>query len=267
MAVKNPLVQNALSLLGYGVGVGLRSTLDVRATYADAAVDPEKPYFTGRYIYAGWHEALLMPVLMRSGPRLVGLVSESGDGEILAQLLERCGWATARGSSSRGGAAALLRFLRDDDRCPVLTVDGPRGPRRVMAMGAVYMASKIGLPMVCIGVGMDRPWRLRSWDRFAIPKPYSRARFVWGPPRHVPAGLDRDSLEAYRLRFENELNWLTGEAESWAEDGRRRAGEIPMTPGEMSPAMPYWDPAHAVRLPDSILRSWEEVAPTKSRVA
>jgi hypothetical protein len=267
MALKNPMVQQALALFGYGVGVGLRSTLDVRAVYSDPTVDPVHPDYRGRHVYAVLHETLLLPILVRSDPRMVTLASESGDGEIIARTLKYFGWASARGSTSRGGAAAILRFLRTDDRSPNLTVDGPRGPRRVMSPGAIFLASKLDLPMVCVGVGCSRPWRLRSWDRFAIPKPYSRIRFVFGPKRRVPAGLEREGLEGYRLWFENHLNWLTTEAEAWAESGRRRTGEIPMEPGEMSPPMPHWDPAHAVKLPDSMNQAWAALPPGKKRAA
>ena len=91
------------------------------------------------------------------------------------------------------------------------------------------------------------------------------ARILCGPPRHVPAGLDRDGLEAYRLWFENELNWLTAEAETWADSGRRRIGEMPMVPNEMAPTMPYWTPAQALRLPESLETSWAALPQGASR--
>ena len=126
-----------------------------------------------------------------------------------------------------------------------------------MSPGAIFLASKLELPILCAGIGMHRPWRLKTWDRFAIPRPYSRVRVVVGPPRHVPAGLKRDELEAYRVWFENQLHWLTAEAEAWADSGRRRPSEVPMSPEETWPALASWNPAHAVRLPESLERSWE----------
>jgi lysophospholipid acyltransferase (LPLAT)-like uncharacterized protein len=267
MAFKHPLVQRSLALLGYGFGVALRSTLDVRLAYADARADPRHPNYLGKAIHAIWHETLLIPILMLNNPNQVALASASGDGEVITQILHHLGWATARGSTSRGGVTVLLRFLDDDERTPNLTVDGPRGPRRVMSPGAIFLASKLGAPIICVGVGIDRPWRLRSWDRFAIPKPYSRVRMIAGPPRHVPPRLGREGLETYRLWFENQLNWVTEQAESWAESGRRRAGEIPVSPTEMSPPLPYWNPAHAVRLPESLERSWAALPGASSRAA
>jgi lysophospholipid acyltransferase (LPLAT)-like uncharacterized protein len=267
MAIKNPLAQRSLSLLGYGIGVALRSTLDIRVAYADVRIDPWHPDHCGRAVQVVWHETLLVPTLMLGHPKHLALTSASGDGEILAKVMQLFGWGTARGSSSRGGVGALLQLLHDDHRSPNLAVDGPRGPRRVMSGGAVFLASKLGLPIACAGVGIDRPWRLRSWDTFAIPKPYSRVRIVTGPLRHVPPRLKREGLEAYRLWFENQLSWLTQEAETWAESKSRRAGEIPMTATEMSPTLPYWDPKDAVRLPEALERAWEALPKEQTRAA
>ena len=266
MAFKHPLAHRSLALLASGIGIALRNTLDIRITYADSRIDPWHP---NRYraVQVIWHETLLIPVLTLGHRDNVALASASGDGEVIAQFLEHLGWGTARGSSSRGGVAALLRFLSDDTRSPNLAVDGPRGPRRIMSSGAVFLASKLGLPIACCGVGMDRPWRLRSWDKFAIPRPYSRARMVTGPMRYVPAGLDREGLEAYRVWFQDQLNWLTSEAETWAQSGRRRIGEMPVTGTGMSPPLPYWNPAHAVRMPESLESEWAALPIGKARAA
>ncbi len=92
-----------------------------------------------------------------------------------------------------------------------------------MAPGAVFLAAKLRMPLVVIAMGYDRPWRAHSWDRFAVPRPFSRARAIIGPQMHIPQGLDRDGLEHYRLEAERMLNRLTFEAEAWAESGLRRA--------------------------------------------
>jgi len=77
-----------------------------------------------------------------------------------------------------------------------------------------------------MGFGYDRAWRANSWDQFAVPRPYSRARTVIGPPLTLPADLDRDGLETCRVRVERLLNDLTEEAEAWAKEGSRKAGEV-----------------------------------------
>ena len=107
-----------------------------------------------------------------------------------------------------------------------ITPDGPRGPRRRLAPGCVYLASKLGLPLVAMGFGYDRPWRVRSaWDQFAIPRPCSRARAIPSGEIFVPPDLDRNGLEHFRLKIENLLNRLTAEAESWAASGSRKLGQ------------------------------------------
>jgi lysophospholipid acyltransferase (LPLAT)-like uncharacterized protein len=105
-----------------------------------------------------------------------------------------------------------------------ITPDGPRGPRRIMAPGAVYLASKLGMPLVAMGYGYDRPWRVRSaWDQFAIPRPGSRARAIPSGEIFVPPDLDREGIEYFRQKIENLLNRLTVEAENWAASGRRKS--------------------------------------------
>jgi hypothetical protein len=107
-----------------------------------------------------------------------------------------------------------------------ITPDGPRGPRRRLAPGSIYLASRLGMPLVVSGLGFDRPWRAPSWDRFAIPRPYSRARAVASGEIHVPPDLDRKGLEHYRLRIEQLMNRLSQEAEAWAESGTRKIRQM-----------------------------------------
>jgi hypothetical protein len=98
--------------------------------------------------------------------------------------------------------------------------------------------------LVVMGFGYDRPWRVRSWDRFAVPRPFSRARAVIGPPLTVPRELDRTSLENCRQRVERLLNCFTSEAEAWAAAGTRKAGEVVMVPqstGVPVPGVNSWD--------------------------
>jgi hypothetical protein len=125
-----------------------------------------------------------------------------------------------------------------------------------MSPGPIFLASRLGLPLVCVGYGYDRPWRLRSWDRFAIPRPLSRARAVFGPPLWLPPRLNRQGIEGYRHWCEQLLNWLTEEAETWAESGRSRAGEVPMLPREAPPGMLRLDQEAALSLPNWLARSW-----------
>jgi lysophospholipid acyltransferase (LPLAT)-like uncharacterized protein len=204
------------------------STLDYQVLYYDPTVDPVKPGYSGQKIYVFWHEYMLPPIHMRGYCNLAMLISQHRDAEILSYAARHLGFQFVRGSTTRGGAAALRDLMEKSRRMNLaITPDGPRGPRRTLAPGAVFLSSKLGLPLVAMGMGLDRPWRLNSWDRFALPRPYSRARGVIGPALAIPPDLDRDGLEHYRLQVERLLNRLTLEAEAWAAAGTRRPRQHP----------------------------------------
>jgi lysophospholipid acyltransferase (LPLAT)-like uncharacterized protein len=153
------------------------------------------------------------------------LLSKHRDADILYRLAYHMGFDCVRGSTYSGAAEALLELSRRGRHMHLtITPDGPRGPRRRLAQGPVFLASRLQLPIVPIGFGADRPWRARSWDRFAVPRPGSRARGVVGPEVMIPPNLDRAALELARQGVEGLLNDLTHEAETWAESGERRLG-------------------------------------------
>jgi lysophospholipid acyltransferase (LPLAT)-like uncharacterized protein len=258
MKLKHPLFQSVAALAGPACAALYRRTIDWRAVYFDPTTDTVHPQHCGRFIFLGWHEYMLMPILLRGSRRMLALASGHRDGELIGRAMRHLGWTVAHGSTTRGGTAALLRLLRDDNRHINLTPDGPQGPRRTLAPGAVFLASRVGLPVVCVGYGYDRPWLMqKSWDRFAGPRPFSRARAVFGPPLEVPPDLGRADLERYRVWFEKLLNWLTEEAESWANIGTRRAGEAVMAP-RFAPHALYRPPAPtAPPLPAGLATEWD----------
>ncbi len=206
------------------------STLDYRVAYYDRSVDPVMGVGTPR-IYIFWHENILIPLYVRGHCHLTMLLSQHRDAEILARVANRMGFDCVRGSTYRGGAKAIWE-LWDRSRRQHLTItpDGPRGPRRQMALGPVFLASRLGLPLVPMGFGYDRPWRMNSWDRFAVPRPFSRARAIIGPPLSIPPNLDRAAMERSRQRAERLLIDLTDEAEAWAAAGTRKMGELVIGP-------------------------------------
>lgn len=202
------------------------STLDYQITYYDPTCDVVHPHYRGPTVFAFWHEYVLAPVYLRPHSRLAMLVSRHEDAEIISQLGSYVGFRVVRGSSNRGGVGALKELFSHGQKMNlVITPDGPRGPRRKFAQGPVYLASKLGLPLVLWGFGHDRPWRTPTWDQFAIPRPYTRCRVVVGPAVNIPPDLDREGLEHYRQEMENLLNMLTTEAEQWAESGSRYEGQ------------------------------------------
>jgi lysophospholipid acyltransferase (LPLAT)-like uncharacterized protein len=259
MAVKNPLLQKTLAFTASVVARFWRKTIDWRVAYFDPTVDRVHPHFSGRKIYICWHEYLLWPIMNYGHRSMLGLTSQHGDGELVSRAMQHLGWSIERGSTSRGGTGALIRLLKHDTRHISISPDGPRGPRRCMSTGPIFLASRLGLPLVCVGYGYDRAWRTRSWDRFAVPKPLAHGRCVVGPALHVPANLDRDGLELYRRWFEKLLTWLNEQAEAWAEGRRGMAGSMPMLVNRAPWAM--HNPAHRsdLVLPEALSSEWNSL--------
>ncbi len=153
-------------------------------------------------ILAFWHNRLLLCGdyvlgLARRGVRLAALVSRSRDGEATAPLARRFGVTLVRGSSFTGGTLGLRRLYREiagHGRTAVTTPDGSRGPVYRARPGTVVLAQLTGAPIVPLAYAADRAWRLRSWDRFLVPKPFARVALAIGPPMAVPRQLDDAEL-------------------------------------------------------------------------
>jgi lysophospholipid acyltransferase (LPLAT)-like uncharacterized protein len=135
-------------------------------------------------ILALWHGRILPGLHYFRNRGIVVITSQNFDGEWIARILHKFGFGTARGSSSRGGARALVQLRRDlaGGRPAAFTVDGPRGPARVVQPGVVFLAGATGQPIVPYHIEADRYWTLRSWDRTQIPKPFSTIALVIGEP-------------------------------------------------------------------------------------
>ena len=183
-------------------------------------VDPLAAAPDERLIYALWHENFLIPIVRFGNPAVAALVSRHRDGQVLGSLICTTGMRVVHGSTSRGGVAAVRELLRTEAGHLAVTPDGPRGPRREVQPGVVYLASRAGMRIVPIGVGHRRPWRVRSWDSFAVPRPFSRVRCLFGEPLVVPPGLTPDALDPHAGRLQVELDRLTAAAQSWADTGR-----------------------------------------------
>ena len=214
-------------------------SLHYRVAYYDPTVDPFHPNCNAPKIYLFWHEYLLFPLFVRAGSPMCLLVSKHRDAEILAQAAERLGFHTVRGSTARGGTSAILRLIRGAGCYHfAFTPDGPRGPRRKMAPGAIYLASHSGMPVVPVGVGYDRPYRAKSWDRFAIPRPWSRARCILGPEILIPRRLTREEIHDLCHEIGQILQRLTAMAESWAEGHLEILNSVPLPTSVRDPA--WW---------------------------
>lgn len=222
----------ARRLAGFSVATLVRSwmaSLDFKAALYDETVDPARRDFQGPNLYIFWHENLVTPFFLRGHCRVAMLLSQHRDADWLAEAADFMGFGVIRGSTTRGGQAAIRQMTRQAGRMNLaITPDGPRGPRRVLAPGAIYLASRMQIPLVAFGVGYDRPWRMPTWDRFAVPRPFSRCRMVLGPRMLLPRELDRDGVEHYRQRVERLLDLVTLESAAWAEAGTPKLNQIPV---------------------------------------
>jgi len=165
-------------------------------------------------IYALWHGRIMPGISYLRDRGIVVITSENFDGEWIARIIRRFGFDTARGSSSRGGARALVQLRRDMrmGRPVAFTVDGPRGPREVAQPGAIWLAGATGNPVLPFHIESSSYWTAKSWDAHQVPKPGSHVAVTMGPPIDVPRGADAAQIEAARTALEAALARLKSEA-------------------------------------------------------
>ena len=160
-----------------------------------------------------WHGQMLPALWQHRGQGIAILISEHRDGEIITRIAQSLGLRAVRGSTSRGGTRALLEMARELSNgadCAV-TPDGPRGPAREFAPGALVAAQRSGAAIVAIGSHASSAWRLRSWDRFTIPKPFSRVTIAYRGPAFVTGGTPREAADR-APEFEALLNGAVRDA-------------------------------------------------------
>lgn len=150
-----------------------------------------------RVIFVLWHGELLPLLWHHRGEGIAVVISEHRDGEIIARIAESLGYRTVRGSSTRGASGALIGLIRalEAGADGAVTPDGPRGPPRVFAPGAAVAAQRTGAWIAPIRASVDRGWRLASWDRFLIPKPFARVEVVYGTLSRVTCATAREAVE------------------------------------------------------------------------
>jgi len=171
----------------------------------------------GRVIAALWHQRFLPALAYVTKFRkfkLCVMISQSKDGDLIAPIAKRLGLEPVRGSSSRGGKKALAAILKAfEDRPGVVhIVDGPRGPKGQVKPGLIGMAQVSRAVVIPIFVSANRAWIMGSWDRFLVPKPFSKVKIRWGEPVVVPRTNDPESFEKVRKKIENTLT------EGYAQD-------------------------------------------------
>jgi lysophospholipid acyltransferase (LPLAT)-like uncharacterized protein len=198
----------AIAAAGYRLVTGLGATLRWRSEGLEHLGAIEA---AGRQpIMAFWHGRILPATYYFRRRGIVVITSENFDGEWIAGIIERFGYGTARGSTSRGGRKALLQLKRDmaTGRPAGFTIDGPRGPARVAQPGAVWLAKITGNPVLPFHLEASRYWTIGSWDQTQIPKPFATVGIAMGAPIQVAADADEATIESARRRLEAELQRL-----------------------------------------------------------
>lgn len=197
-----------IAAAGYPLVAGLGRTLTWRvegAHYFDEAMRAGRPP-----ILALWHGRILPATLYWRDRGIVALTSANFDGEWTARLMGRFGYQAARGSSSRGGSKALVQLRRElaDGRPVAFTVDGPRGPSRIVQPGAVWLAGATGHPILPFHIESSRHWTMGSWDAAQVPKPFSTVGVCVGPSIEVPPNGSEDARLEHVQRLERALTDL-----------------------------------------------------------
>ena len=167
-----------------------------------------------------WHGRILPATVYWKNHGIVVITSQNFDGEWIAGIIERFGYGTARGSSSRGGAKALVQLRRDllAGKPVGFTLDGPRGPARVAQPGALFLAGATGYPILPFHVESSSAWTMNSWDRTQIPKPFARVSIVHGEPLFV-ANTEEATIEAARVQLQDSLSALERRAHGLLNPG------------------------------------------------
>ena len=192
---KAQAIATLVSPLAAALGRTLSWTVEGESHYDDVMRAGRPP------ILVFWHGRILPATLFWRDREIVVITSENFDGEWAAQLIARFGYRAARGSTSRGGSRALLKLRRElaSGHPVAFTVDGPRGPARVVQPGAPWLAGATGYPIIPFHIEARRRWTSTSWDRAQVPKPFSRVAVVVGQPVHVRSTEQEDVTQTCEL--------------------------------------------------------------------
>lgn len=165
----------------------------------------------GAFLYALWHQDILSALLAHGkkfGPHMA-MVSQSNDGEVLSIALKKFGQIPVRGSSSRGGKSAMLEIIKNSKKGipAVLTVDGPRGPAKIVKSGIIEIARTNNLAIIPVGVKYSKYFEFsKSWDKFKIPHPFAKTIINYGEPIVIPSEISNEEFELYRQHLADAIN-------------------------------------------------------------
>lgn len=165
----------------------------------------------GPVVVALWHGEQAALLHAHRGLGIVGLASQSRDGDLLAKVIARLGYGVIRGSSSRGGVSAIRQALRAvaSGASPALAIDGPRGPAGVPQLGALHLSARTSRPVVYMVSQVSHAIRLRTWDAFVVPLPFARIEIAYG--LLAPPARDRSSVADAAERLKAHMGGLSAQ--------------------------------------------------------
>jgi lysophospholipid acyltransferase (LPLAT)-like uncharacterized protein len=168
-------------------------------------------------IYAFWHGRMLIFTYSHRKRKIHVLISQHQDGEFISRIIHRLGFVSVRGSTTRGGSRAIFEMCEKTSSGfdVAISPDGPRGPGFQVHPGIIYTAQRSGMPIVPITNSAKNRWNLSTWDRFLIPKPFSKAVIMLGKPMYVPVEATAEELERKRVELEKDLWELTQKADGY----------------------------------------------------
>ncbi|HVO72600.1 MAG TPA: lysophospholipid acyltransferase family protein [Ignavibacteriaceae bacterium] len=213
---RKKIKQDTLRFIGHfclvwGLNV-LCKTLKI--VYSNRDVLDELKRQNKNYIVAFWHGTMLVPWYLHKNQNTVALISKSKDGDLLAKLLRKWNYTIVRGSSTEGGEVALgiMVDYAKNFKSIAVTPDGPKGPAHKLKAGAVVASKKSGVPLILLGIGIQKKKVLKSWDKFEIPMMFSCVHAVYSNPIFIEAGLSYEETSKMISHCELKLNELQDNA-------------------------------------------------------
>lgn len=198
-----------------GVTRALAATVTFKMHMEDPVWYPLAADCPRTYIVSTWHDTMVLPIMLRrtiqdktSANRMTTLVSQHQDGSFLTYAMRHFYLGTVRGSTNRGGTAALRALIQEARQQHIcITPDGPRGPRRVISPGIITLASLSGVPIIPCLFMASKCWRFQgSWTDLVLPRPFSTSHGIIGPPLFVPKRLSAEGLELFRQQLQAEMD-------------------------------------------------------------
>lgn len=215
MKIRNPFViRTGAKLLALAMR-GLFATLKIERLYETPDLFPYEHTGENRYVYCIWHDAILGVLFCGKTVNLAGLASRHADGDYVAHAMEALKIPAVRGSSGKGGVAALREMRRmSRDYHMAITTDGPRGPRRIVKDGLIYVASRTGRPIVPVAFDGTSAWRpYGKWTDLVVPKPFSKVVIATGTPISIPPKLSREEFDRWKREVQQAMDALDAKAQ------------------------------------------------------